>query len=203
VILQAALELFTQQGFDQTSIRQVAERAAVSDQTVYNSFGDKIGLLQQAGLMFVSHEDPAELAFLETLRAEADPVARIRMVARQSRDFWEQGAEPILQLELLVIHPATRDPRLAELADLGIAHKHAGTRAICEILYPDGTRHPGFDLDEIAEFATALDSASVVISLQRMGWSMDRWERWVISMLTLFLDPSVVAGDRQAGSRKP
>jgi AcrR family transcriptional regulator len=195
-ILRAALELFTHQGFEQTSIRQVAERAAVSDQTVYNGFGDKIGLLEQAGLMFISHEDPAEAAFLEALRTEPDPMTRIRMVARQSREFWEQGAEPILQLELLVMHPATRDPRLDALAHGGMAHKLAGTRAICELLYPDDFRRPGLALEDVAEFATALDSASVVISLQRLGWDMDRWERWVVALLTLFLDPEVIADER-------
>lgn len=123
-------------------------------------------------------------------------MARIRLVARQSRDFWEQGADPILQLELLVIHPAARDPRLAELADRSIAHKLAGTHAICEVLYPDAIRRPGLDLDTVAEFATAIDSASVIIALRRMGWSMDRWERWVIDLLSSFLDPSVAAGKR-------
>jgi AcrR family transcriptional regulator len=192
-ILQAALELFTNQGFEETSIRQVAERAAVSDQTVYNAFGDKIGLLQQAGQMFMSHEDPDEAALLQALRAEPDPVARIRKVARQSREFWEQGAEPILQLELLVAHPTKRDPRLIELAGQAAAHKLAGTRAICEILYPDAVRRPGFDRETIAAFAAAVDSASSVLALQRMGWDMDRWERWVTDLLTLFLDPAAAA----------
>jgi len=196
-VLQAALELFTQQGFNETSIRQVAERAAVSDQTVYNAFGDKIGLLEQAGYMFMSHEDPAEVALLEALRAEPDPVARIRMVARQSREFWEQGAEPILQLELLVIYPATRDPRLDALAEQSMAHKLAGTRVLCEILYPDAIRRAGFSLDTIAEFATAVDSAAALTVLQRMGWDMDRWEQWVTDLLTLFLDPSVATASRQ------
>jgi AcrR family transcriptional regulator len=189
-VLQAALDLFTHQGFNETSIRQVAERADVSDQTVYNTFGDKIGLLEQAGYMFMSREDPAEVAFLEALRAEPDPGARIRMVARQSREFWEQGAEPILQLELLVLYPATRDPRLDELAARSMAHKLAGTRAICEILFPDGVRRAGLSLDTIAEFATSVDAAAALTVLQRMGWDMDRWERWVTDLLTLFLDPA-------------
>jgi AcrR family transcriptional regulator len=184
------LELFTHQGFNETSIRQVAERAAVSDQTIYNAFGDKIGLLEQAGYMFMSHEDPAEVAFLEALRAEPDPMTRIRMVARRSREFWEQGAEPILQLELLVIYPATRDPRLAELAVRSMAHKLAGTRALCEILFPGPVRRTGFSLDTIAEFATAVDSAAALTALQRMGWDMDRWEHWVADLLSLFLDPA-------------
>jgi AcrR family transcriptional regulator len=35
LILGAALELFTERGFAETSIRAVAERAEVSDQTIY------------------------------------------------------------------------------------------------------------------------------------------------------------------------
>jgi len=52
-ILEAALALFMEQGFSGTSIREVAERADVSEQTVYKAFGDKVGLLYHAGLEYI------------------------------------------------------------------------------------------------------------------------------------------------------
>jgi AcrR family transcriptional regulator len=44
-ILQAALRLFTEQGYEETSIAQVAREVGVSDRTVFRYFGTKEDLL--------------------------------------------------------------------------------------------------------------------------------------------------------------
>ena len=178
------------QGFAATTIRAVAERAAVSEQSVYHAFGDKIGLLQAAGNDYASlSAGHAEAAFLAALEAEADPVERIRMVARSSRETWEGGAA---ELELTVFRPEVRDPRLEQLAETSLAYKHATTRDVCRVLFPDGIRRGGLDIDAIAAFATAVDSAATVTTLRSLGWSMDDWEAWVAQLLTLFLRPEIV-----------
>ena len=70
-IAQAALALFTEQGFSETSIREVAERASVSEQTIYKAFGDKVGLLSEAAAQYIeTGGGGAEAAFLEALEAE-------------------------------------------------------------------------------------------------------------------------------------
>jgi AcrR family transcriptional regulator len=174
------------QGFRETSVRQVAERAEVSEQTVYNAFGDKIGLLWHAGMRYIdAGGGQDEQALLDALRAEPDPTERIRLVARSSRETWESGA---LELELLAFSAESRDPRLQDLEQRGLKHKLESTRAVCEILFPEGIRRPGLTLDDIAEFATAVDSAATVTTLLKLGWTMDRWERWVSDFLSLFLD---------------
>ena len=33
------------------------------------------------------------------------------------------------------------------------------------------------------------DSAATVTTLKSLGWSMDRWEQWLVELLALFLDP--------------
>jgi AcrR family transcriptional regulator len=189
-ILDAALALFTSQGFAATSIRQVAERAEVSEQTIYNGFGDKIGLLHAAGLAYAElAAGQADAEFLEALRAEPDPIERIRMVARGSRELWESGG--VLELDLMIFSTDQRDPRLAELRRAGLAYKHESTRAVCEVLFPDGIRRPGVSIEDIATFATAVDSGAVVSVVRALGWSMDRWEAWVVELLVLFLDPAL------------
>jgi AcrR family transcriptional regulator len=190
-ILEAALGLFTSIGFHQTTVKDVAERAAVSEQTVYNAFGDKIGLLFNAGMMFIdAGGDAADTALIEALRSEPDPIRRIRIVARDSREFWTEGAEAILQLELLVADPELPDPRLDELAEKSLAHKLATTRTVAEFLFPDEIRRTGFDLDDIVEYLATVDSATTILTLRTLGWDMERWERWVVQLLTLFLDPA-------------
>jgi len=190
-ILDAALELFTRNGFAETSVRQVAERAQVSEQTVYNGFTDKIGLLHAAGLEYADlSAGREEAAFLEALRAEPDPLKRIRMVARGSREVWESGA---IGLEMLVVNREIRDPRMEELERISRQHKLDGTRETCAILFPDEFRRPDLSLDDIVVFATAVDAGSVVKTVLELGWTMDQWEEWLVQLLMLFLDPAKVS----------
>jgi AcrR family transcriptional regulator len=190
-ILDAALELFMSQGFQTTAIREIAERAEVSEQTVYNAFGDKIGLLWNAGMRYIDAGGGAEeQAFLDALRAEPDPLKRVRMAARDSRQTWESGA---LELDLMTLSTDARDERLHELAERGLRHKLASTRAVCEILFPDEIRRRDLSLDDVIEFATAVDSAATVTTLIKLGWTMERWERWIAEFLLLFLDPDRIS----------
>lgn len=186
-ILEAAMELFNAHGFTGTTVGQVAEKAAVSEQTVYNVFGDKIGLLHAAAMNTIDTGtgDP-EVDLIEALRAEPDPMERIRLAARAAREIWESGA---FELEQMVYSPDVKDPRLVELADKALTHTLASTRTMVEILYPDEVRRPAFDLEDIAVYFTAVDTAATVSKLLRLGWTLEDYENWIIQLLNLFLDP--------------
>lgn len=61
-ILNAAIELFTEQGFSNTSMDQIARQAGVSKQTVYSHFGNKEDLFVGAvGCKCVAHAMTGEL----------------------------------------------------------------------------------------------------------------------------------------------
>jgi len=63
VIYEAALELFSEKGFNETKIEDIAERALVGVGTVYNYFGSKRGLLME-----LSHRTTKNaLEYLETV----------------------------------------------------------------------------------------------------------------------------------------
>lgn len=192
-IVEAALALFSTQGFAGTSVKEVAERASVSEQTVYNAFGDKVGLLVQAALAYMETGGGGEEAtLLAALKVEPDPMARIRMVARNSRELWTSAA---LELDLMVFNAEDPDPRLDELQERALAYKLEGNRAVLSLLFPDEIRRPGISVDDIAAFGTAVDSAATVTTLRALGWSMDQWEAWLAQLLTLFLDPRRIAAN--------
>jgi len=199
-ILDSAVSLFTTQGFAATTIREIAELASVSEPSIYKVFGDKVGLLEAAGRDYAElAAGEAEAAFLAALEREPDPLERIRMVARGSRATWESGAA---ELELMVFRPELRDERLARVAVAGLAHKHANTLAVCRLLFPDGVRRADVDVAEIADFATAVDSAVIVRTLLALGWSMDDWEAWVVRFLSMFLGAGLAGdGPQNDGSR--
>ena len=180
------MSLFSVEGFQQTTVKRIAEEASVSEQTVYNAFGDKIGVLCAVGSYAMSSDGIEEEAFVDALAAEPDPRQRIRMTARFSRDQWQEGA---LELDLMLSSPETKDPRLIELAEQALAHRLEVNRAVCAILFPDSIRRAGVTIDEIAAFATTVDSAPSITTLLRLGWTMDEYEDWLVRLLDLFIDP--------------
>jgi AcrR family transcriptional regulator len=74
-ILQTALRLFTAQGFDETTVAQVAREAGVSERTLFRYFGTKEDLVGGSQEQFVSlmkdaaREQPIEANEWEVLRA--------------------------------------------------------------------------------------------------------------------------------------
>ena len=189
-ILEAAMELFNDQGFTKTTVSQVAEKAEVSEQTVYNVFGDKVGLLYAAGMNAIETGagDP-EIDLIEALRAEPDTMERIKLAARATKEIWAGGA---FELEQMVFSPDVRDPRLIELSEKALKHTLESTRTMVEILFPDSLRRSGLDLDDIAVVFTAIDTAATVSKLIKLGWTLDDYENWLVQFLVLFLDPDQI-----------
>ena len=74
-ILETALRLFTEQGYDETTIAQIAREAGVSQRTLFRYFGTKEDLLgggqDRFGqvLMDTISEQPADAGVWEALRA--------------------------------------------------------------------------------------------------------------------------------------
>ena len=70
-VLDAAMRLFSEQGFDAVSMDQIAQSAGVSKLTVYSHFGDKEGLLSAVVRSYCEQEMPLELF-------EPSPEVRLR-----------------------------------------------------------------------------------------------------------------------------
>ncbi|MFJ8748396.1 TetR/AcrR family transcriptional regulator [Streptomyces sp. NPDC102441] len=73
-ILRTALRLFTQQGYDETTIAQIAREAGVSQRTLFRYFGTKEDLVGGSQEQFVTllvetvREQPADAGAWEVLR---------------------------------------------------------------------------------------------------------------------------------------
>jgi AcrR family transcriptional regulator len=94
-VLDAAAELFADQGYEATRIEQIAERASVAPATIYNYFDTKPNLLLALALRHVKEAIPERRSFLAKL--PADPIkgftAFERLLAEQalrhlSRECW-------------------------------------------------------------------------------------------------------------------
>ena len=86
-ILAAARKLFADQGFEGTSLRQVAREASVDPAMVHHFFGSKDELFAACVELPV---DPAEvLSGIEAM----DPAARAEAIARAVLRLWESPAQ--------------------------------------------------------------------------------------------------------------
>jgi AcrR family transcriptional regulator len=91
-ILEAALQMFSHQGFRGTSIRDVAARAGVSTGSVYHHFRDKEALLNTLLEQFWSAIDAPDYPINRALDAGAFPgrLDEIGRAAREVVDTWRQ-----------------------------------------------------------------------------------------------------------------
>jgi TetR/AcrR family transcriptional regulator, mexJK operon transcriptional repressor len=112
-ILSAGRALFLSNGYQGTSVDQIAASAAVSKQTVYKHFGDKHELL----LAIVNNAlDSTVTPFLERIDALAETADLESELTALAADYLRAVLqEPVVQLRRLVVGEANRVPALAQL----------------------------------------------------------------------------------------
>ena len=126
-LARAALELYRERGFDQTTTAEIAARAGVNERTFFRHFPDKREVLfdgeadLRAVLMQAVAEAPDSLAPLEILLCAFREAGRI---LEDNRPF----SEP--RLEVIAATPALRERELAKAASL--------TEAVAEALRQRG-----------------------------------------------------------------
>ncbi|CAM5668347.1 hypothetical protein SGLAM104S_03501 [Streptomyces glaucescens] len=124
---QAALELYRERGFDQTTTAEIAARAGVNERTFFRHFPDKREVLfdgeadLRAALMQAVTEAPDGLQPLEVLLYAFRKAGRI---LEDNRPF----SEP--RLAIIAVTPALRERDLAKAASL--------TEAVAEALRQRG-----------------------------------------------------------------
>ncbi|NEO32935.1 MAG: TetR family transcriptional regulator [Symploca sp. SIO3C6] len=102
-LINAALELFTSQGVTETTTRQIAELAQVSEVTLFRQFGNKQGLL------LAVIEDSAVFTHLgESLREQVNQTSNVEQVLRNYGRDRLQALENIPELMRSVVGEAGR-----------------------------------------------------------------------------------------------
>jgi len=110
-IMDAARELFLANGYQGTSMDEIAALAEVSKQTVYKNFADKRQLFAEIVLRAASRADEFVRALPQVLADAPDLEAGLRTLARR---YLAAVMQPeLLQLRRLVISEAGRFPDLA------------------------------------------------------------------------------------------
>jgi AcrR family transcriptional regulator len=181
-ILKAARRLFAERGYARTSVRDVAEAAGVSAQTVYDSIGSKQALVIRLNDVIDVEAGIAEIA--GGAARSRDPMVIAATSAGITRSILEHCGDVINAL----VSGAASEPDLqAALADAQRRHEH-GARVIVGLLQDLGALAEGTTAEAAAESLAAVsDIRFAHVLRESYGWSLDRIETWIADASRLLL----------------
>lgn len=184
-VLEAARALFVERGYVGTTIDAIAERADVSPETVYSTFGSKRALLAELVDVAIAGDADAPPVFdqdwVRQLREEPDAHRRLAILAHNGRSILERRAD----IDEVVRGAASAEPALAALRDRGKAERFAGQRELLRIVIGGaGGLRPGLDFDAAADVLYAIGSPEMYrLLVADRGWSGAQFESWYAETL--------------------
>lgn len=159
MILQAARELFTEQGSAATTVAGVAAEAGVAVDTVYAAVGAKpvlFRLLLETAISGTDEAVPAE---------ERDYVRRMKAQsrAREKIQTYAAAVTAIAQrlglLHLVLRDAAAQAPELARIRNEIAVRRAKNMRLLAQDLMATGDLRPDLDPDQIADVVWSMNSA--------------------------------------------
>lgn len=180
-ILAAATDLFVTQGYAGTSVAEIAQRAGVSAQTVYNAVGTKRELLRAAyDVTLVGDDEPVALAERPEVRrmyATTDPVALLHSYAALSRRTLGRLGPLMLQI---AAGAAAGEPDLVEHVRVTDDQRLTGVSMLIGRVVELGALHPGVGPERGRDRIWTLNSVQVWHLLTGVrGWSGQEYEDWI------------------------
>jgi len=190
-VVQAALELFLEQGYAATTVGQIAARAKVSRPTVFAT-GSKAQLLKlardraiagDAGRLAISHRP----SYAEVVAApSAEEV--LRRYARLSTGILVRFAV----LNDVLRQAAAIDAELAELWRVSESERLLGARRVIALVTAKGSLRPGLTARTAGEVLWTLSAPEHYRRLVgERGWARDRFEGWYADTLVRLLLPDM------------
>jgi AcrR family transcriptional regulator len=184
-ILGAARRLFAERGYARTSVRDIAEAAGVSSQTVYDSIGSKQALVAKLNDLIDAEAGIPSLA--EAAARSGDPLEVAALSAKVARAILEHCGD-ILHA---VVTGAAAEPDLDVVLEEGRRRHTAGARSVVAQLQELGALGAAVDPEAAVDTLSAISDAQFALLLhQGYGWSLDHVEEWIrATSQTLLLGP--------------
>jgi AcrR family transcriptional regulator len=186
-VLDACRELLFRDGYHATTIKAVAERAGVSPETVYKSFGGKPGLVKALwDITLAGDDDPVPMGDrpqIQQILATKELSTKLRLYGTYVRGIHER----ITPLFALLTQAG---PDVGEVLELGEQERLTGVTAFVTHLDETGALRPDADPAQVADAVWALAGPQLYTQLTAgRGWSADTYEKWLADTLTATLSP--------------
>ena len=172
--LRAARRLFAERGYTRTSVRDIAQAAAVSAQTVYDSIGSKQALVARLNDMIDTEAGIGALAAAAGQSHDAREVAALP--AKVTRSIIEHCADIVRAL----VTGASAEPDLEIALAEGHRRHLEGARTVVERLQKMGALQGSLDGEAaLASLAAVTDFRFALLLRDSYGWSLDHTESWM------------------------
>ena len=186
-VLDASRELLFRDGFHVTTVRAVAERAGVSAETVYKTFGGKPGVVKALWDSTLAGDDEpvpmGDRPEIRTVLRTSEPRAKLRLYAAFVRGIHGR----IAPLYTLLTQAG---PDVAEVLETGERERLTGVTAFVGHLEETGVLGPDADPPHVADALWALAGPQLYTQLTAgRGWSADTYEEWLAATLIAILLP--------------
>ena len=181
-ILKAARRLFAERGYSRTSVRDIAEAAGVSAQTVYDSIGSKQAIVSRLNDLI-----DREAGVADTVRrraASSEPGEVIATSAVITRSILEHCGDVLHAL----VTGAAAEPVLATVLAEGQRRHVEGTRQVVKQLQGLHALDASVGPKAAVEALAAISDVRLALVLREdYGWSLDRIESWITDTGTALL----------------
>jgi AcrR family transcriptional regulator len=183
LIAAAARDLFLEQGYSNTTIETIAERACVAVSTVYAAFGSKRGILRL--IRETWHEQSHIKDFLASLQGDASPAELLDGLAEATRRQWQTGAQMID----IYRSAAAADREAATELGTALEGRKKGLLELTCHLSP--YLRPGLDIQKASDILRTLCLVEVYEELVvRSGWTAEAYQKWLAEALKSQLLPN-------------
>lgn len=181
-IRQAAVDLFVARGFQGTTLKDVADRAGVGERTLYDSFGNKLGLLRHTiAILAMGDESPVRAADRPeavATRSMDDPHEALATHLKRATDLMNRAGDLILMGETI---PGV-DPGLERTVTRGTQAAYELNLRLAQRFHERGELRPGLSAGVAADIMFTLSSPGVFHTLRRTRrWSQRRYHDWVLA----------------------
>lgn len=184
-VVEAATTHFLDSGYASTSLAAVAGSAGVSVDTVYKTFGSKIGLLKAVLDVTIGGDDAPvgvlERAGPQALREEPDQHEQVRMLASGVAGQLER----VRPLDDILRSAAAVDQEAAGLReDIQVRQRRAAMRTIVGWIAVRGPLRDGLSVERAAQVVWTLTSPEVHLLMRDTGgWSQKSYRDWLAQAL--------------------
>lgn len=187
-IIEAARELFIENGYSGVSIESVARKSKTSPETIYSVFKNKRTLLARTmDLAAGTGDSPIPLmlrSYIQEVTAERDQRKQIQMFAGRMQMFFSQTA-PLVEV---LRDAAKTEPEIKKLLNKYLDDRYQGMGFFIDCLLANGSLRNGTNKLSAVETIWALTSAEIynLLVIDR-GWSEEEYEVWLSDTLTRLL----------------
>jgi AcrR family transcriptional regulator len=177
-ILEAAIELFLNEGFDRVTIGKLAQSAGVSMPTIYAIFKSKRGVLQ--ALIDEALSPNQFEALVEDGNHEKSPQKRLGITAKMARQIYDAERE----LMDILRSASVLAPEFKELEQEREKRRHERQAESVKRMIKEKSLAKGLSLEKARDIFWALTGRDLyrMLVVER-GWTSDEYEKWLAELL--------------------